>query len=49
LELKFDDDRIERWTKIGQWIVVEHWPSSDQFPGRSPVLGIGEKMKRKGE
>jgi len=45
LELVFDDDRIERWTKVGQRIVVEHWPSSNQFPDRPPVLGIGEKMK----
>ena len=47
--LAFDDDRIERWTKIGQRIVVEHWPSSDQFPGQPPVLGVGEKGKRNGE
>jgi hypothetical protein len=49
LELVFDDDRIERWAKIGQRIVVEHWPSADQFPGQPPVLGIGEKRKRRGE
>ncbi len=47
LELKFDDDRIERWTRIGQRMVVEHWPSSDQFPGGLSVLGIAAKMKSK--
>jgi hypothetical protein len=49
LELVFDDDRIERWTKIGRRIVVEHWPSSDQFPGQPPVLGIGEKGSEEAE
>ncbi|MBP3958380.1 hypothetical protein J8F10_24285 [Gemmata sp. G18] len=41
--LAFDDDRIERWTKIGNRMVVEHWASSDQFPGGVPVLGIAER------
>lgn len=41
--LVFDDDRIERWTRIGQRIVVEHWPSSNQFPSGSPILGIAER------
>ena len=45
--LAFDDDRIERWTKIGQRMVVEHWASSDQFPSGPPVLGIASKMKSK--
>ncbi len=41
--LAFDDDRIERWTRVGQRMVVEHWASSDQFPGAPPVLGIAER------
>ncbi|WP_162670963.1 hypothetical protein [Gemmata massiliana] len=41
--LAFDDDRVERWTKIGHRMVVEHWASSDQFPGGAPVLGIAER------
>lgn len=45
--LAFDDDRIERWTRIGQRMVVEHWASSDQFPSVPPVLGIAAKMKSK--
>ena len=45
--LAFDDDRIERWTKIGQRMVVEHWASSDQFPSGPPVLGIAEKRSQK--
>ena len=43
--LAFDDDRLERWTRIGQRIVVEHWGSSNQFPGGPSVLGIAEKTK----
>lgn len=38
--LAFDDDRIERWTRIGQRMVVEHWASLDQFPSGPSVLGI---------
>jgi hypothetical protein len=45
--LAFDDDRIERWTKIGQRMVVEHRASSDQFSSGPPVLGIAAKMKSK--
>lgn len=45
--LAFDDDRIERWTKIGQRMVVEHWTSSDQFPSGPTVLGIAARMKSK--
>lgn len=41
--LAFDDDRIERWTRIGNRMVVEHWASSHQFPGGTPVLGIAER------
>jgi hypothetical protein len=41
--LAFDDDRIERWTKVGHRMVVEHWASADQFPGGPPVLGIAER------
>ena len=41
--LAFDDDRIERWTMIGHRVVVEHWASSDQFPGGTPILGIAER------
>ena len=47
--LAFDDDRIERWTRIGQQMVVEHWASSDQFLSGPPVLGIAAKMKSNGE
>jgi hypothetical protein len=47
--LAFDDDRIERWTRIGRLMVVEHWASSDQFHSGPSVLGIASKMMSKGE
>lgn len=37
----FADDRVERWTTVGKRQVVEHWAASAQYPGASPVLGIG--------
>jgi hypothetical protein len=38
----FDDDRVERWTRIGQRMVVEHWFPACQFPRGNAVRGIGE-------
>jgi hypothetical protein len=39
------DDRVERWTPVGQRVVVEHWYRGAQFPSGTPVLGIAEKMQ----
>jgi hypothetical protein len=38
----YQDDRVERWTLVGQRMVVEHWFPSARFPSGTPVLGIGE-------
>lgn len=40
----FEDDRIERWTPVGQRLVVEHWFPGSQLPAATPVLGIAERM-----
>src|SRR5262245_19838424 len=40
--ISFDDDRVERWTPIGQRMVVEHWAEGNQFPSGPAVRGIGE-------
>jgi hypothetical protein len=41
--ITFDDDRVERWTPVGQRYVVEHWfPASRAFVA-TPVLGIAER------
>jgi len=44
--LSFHDDRIERWTPVGQRFVVEHWFPGSQFPTASPVLGIADRAPR---
>lgn len=41
--IKFEDDRTERWTKVGKRWVVEHWFPSSAFPEGKPVLGIAEQ------
>ena len=37
-----EDDRVERWTPVGKRMVVEHWPSADQYPHGTPVKGIAD-------
>lgn len=36
----FEDDRVERWTAVGDKMVVEHWYPGTRFPTGTPVLGI---------
>jgi hypothetical protein len=43
--IRFDDDRIERWTPVGKRFVVEHWFPGSQFPPGAPVLGIAERLE----
>ena len=43
--IAFEDDRTERWTKVGKRWVVEHWCPSSAFPCGKPVLGIAEKSQ----
>ncbi len=42
--LVFDDDRVERWTPVGQRMVVEHWFPGSSFPNGTPVRGIAEQV-----
>ena len=37
-----EDNRVERWTPVGRRMVVEHWPSADQYPNGTPVRGIAD-------
>ena len=39
----FEDDRTERWTKVGKRWVVEHWCPSSAYPAGKPVLGIAQQ------
>jgi hypothetical protein len=45
LVIVFQDDRVERWTPVGERMVVEHWYPGAQFPAGTPVLGIAEVVK----
>lgn len=40
--ISYKDGRVERWTPVGERMVVEHWPSSLRFPSGRSVLGIAE-------
>ena len=40
----YEDDRIERWTPVGDRRVVEHWFPGSQFPTATPVFGIAERL-----
>jgi hypothetical protein len=37
-----EDGRIDRWTPVGKWMVVEHWASLDQTANGPPVRGIAD-------
>jgi len=39
--IEFADDRVERWTPVGERMVVEHWFPGSLFPSGNRVLGIG--------
>jgi hypothetical protein len=41
--LTFDDDRVERWTPVGDRFVVEHWFPAAGFGSARPVLGIAQR------
>ena len=41
----FDDDRVERWTTVGQRVTVEHWFPAAQYPLGTPVLGRAERSR----
>ena len=43
--ITYRDNRVERWTPVGNRMVVEHWFPASQIPKSAPVLGIGERAK----
>ncbi len=42
-QIDFTDNRVERWTRIGNRFVVEHWTSGPGIERSAPVLGIAER------
>ena len=41
--VSYNDDRVERWTLVGNRFVVEHWYPASQMWSTPGVLGIAEK------
>ncbi len=39
----YADDRVERWTRSGKRMVVEHWFPANRYPNGRPVLGVAER------
>jgi len=39
----FEDDRVERWTPVGERFVVEHWFPASAYPAGARVLGIAKR------
>lgn len=44
LVVRYDDDRVERWTAVDRRAVVEHWFPGSTYPQGKPVLGIAKAM-----
>ena len=41
----YEDNRVERWTSVGDRYVVEHWFPAATFETERPVLGIADREK----
>ena len=39
----FEDDRVERWSPVGERFVVEHWFPASAYPAGARVLGIAKR------
>ncbi len=43
--VRFTEDRAERWTRVGDRMVVEHWFPASRLPTEPPVMGIAEQIR----
>ena len=43
--IRFEDDRVERWTPVGTRMVVEHWFPGSQIAEAKPVLGVADRAR----
>jgi hypothetical protein len=43
--IRFEDDRVERWTPVANRMVVEHWFPGSQIAVAKPVLGIADRAQ----
>jgi hypothetical protein len=42
----YDDDRLERWTRVAHKAVVEHWYPATAYPAKAPVVGVAVARHR---
>ena len=42
----FKDERVERWTPVGDRFVVEHWCPDSKYPTGAPELGIADRIRQ---
>lgn len=43
--ITFRDERVERWTRIGGEVVVEHWFPAATYPNGPKVKGVGRRAR----
>ncbi len=43
--IRFEDDRVERWTPVGNRMVVEHWLPGSQLGELKPILGVADRAQ----
>jgi hypothetical protein len=43
--IRYQDDRVERWRRVGKKVVVEHWFPGGRFPSGKPVRGIARPTR----
>ena len=46
VEIRFADDRAERWTVRGDTLAVEHWHPIAAMPDQAPVRGTAERIEQ---
>lgn len=47
LVIRYGDERAERWSLVGDQMVVEHWHPASAMDRRAPVVGIGRRPNAK--
>jgi hypothetical protein len=43
--IRYKDDRVERWRRVGRKMVVEHWFPGRRFPAGTPVRGLAKPAR----
>jgi hypothetical protein len=45
--IEYDGGRTERWTPVGERMIVEHWWPGADYPAARPVLGIADRVMQR--